>query len=328
MTGASTQWWIRLSNGKIRGPFVAAKVVRAWRTGQVPADACFGTSAVGPWLPIQQCAAAEVPPTPPPIPQAAWFFVKNGVRNGPLNEAKLKTLALIGDLAIDDLVWTKGMASWSRAGDTPQLSHVFDSGGLTPPPIPDTVPPSISSSTDHSTDGFHGFPAAMASCGEVDAASPMKPQVKDPPSRGGGDDVWAICALALPVVSAGGLWVWMENLRVIDVLQRNPMQTMWMVSALTVIGCGVFVTLDAAKLGIGGPDDLTTTGNRRANGPAHWGLFVAMLFLIGFPSYMAIRSRRGARNYIFVAVLVMSGFVLATMFLSATLSQGMRQTGF
>jgi len=120
----------------------------------------------------------------------------------------------------------------------------------------------------------------------------------------------------------------MANMRVIDVLQRNPMQTFWMVLGLTLIGCGACVALDASKLGIGGPDDLTSKGKRRTNGPGHWGALVVMLFLIGYPSYMAIRSRRGARNYLVALIVVMSGFMLAAMELGANLSAALRQKGF
>ena len=53
---------------------------------------------------------------------------------------------------------------------------------------------------------------------------------------------------------------------------RNPMQTFVLLLGLTLIGCAAFVALDASKLGIGGPDDLTCQGKRRANGPGHWGV--------------------------------------------------------
>ncbi len=328
MSDASPQWWIRLSNGKVRGPFPPSKVIKAWGSGQVPNDASFGPSASGPFLPIDRCSPSAMPINPPPVPQATWFVARNGVRSGPFTELELEKLARSGDVASSDLVWTKGMASWSRAGDTSQLASTFARDDLLPPPLPDEAAHAFPGTSTTATDGFFGSLEASASTAEVGMAPPQKPPAEFRGSRGGGDDIWALCALLLPVISAGGLWFWVENLRVIDVLQRNPMQTFWTVLGLTLIGCGAFVALDASKLGIGGPDDLTSKGKRRANGPGHWGALVLMLFLIGYPSYMAIRSRRGASNYLFAAVVVMSGFILATLYIGAGLSAAMRQKGF
>ena len=50
---------------------------------------------------------------------------------------------------------------------------------------------------------------------------------------------------------------------------------------------------------------------------------------IGFPSYMAIRSRVGARNYLVAGILVMSLFAIGALFVAARVGQAtMPRFGF
>jgi membrane protease subunit (stomatin/prohibitin family) len=71
---------------------------------------------------------------PPPIPGAAMFFVAvNGAQAGPYNEQTLAQMVSQGSLSRETLVWKQGMASWSAAGQVPELQNIF---GSVPPPIP------------------------------------------------------------------------------------------------------------------------------------------------------------------------------------------------
>jgi len=72
--------------------------------------------------------------TPPPIPNAASYFVAvNGQQTGPFTMNILKEMALKNELTRETLVWKQGMSQWQAAGEQSDLSGLF---GSVPPPIP------------------------------------------------------------------------------------------------------------------------------------------------------------------------------------------------
>ncbi|MFN2109926.1 MAG: DUF4339 domain-containing protein, partial [Anaerolineae bacterium] len=71
---------------------------------------------------------------PPPIPQAAAFYVAiGGQQQGPFDMATLQQYVQSGQLTRDTLVWKAGMANWTKASEVSDLSNLF---GATPPPLP------------------------------------------------------------------------------------------------------------------------------------------------------------------------------------------------
>lgn len=72
--------------------------------------------------------------SPPPLPQAAAFFVGlDGKQAGPFDLPTLQTMANSGQLKRETLVWKQGMASWTKAGEVSELGALFAS---VPPPLP------------------------------------------------------------------------------------------------------------------------------------------------------------------------------------------------
>lgn len=70
---------------------------------------------------------------PPPLPPQLEIWVGlNGQISGPFNTAKLKELAIAGQLQKDTLVWKKGMAEWIPAA---QLTETADLLSQLPPPL-------------------------------------------------------------------------------------------------------------------------------------------------------------------------------------------------
>ena len=85
--------------------------------------------------PQQQQAPAQGG-APPPLPQAAGFFVAmGGQQAGPFDLNALQQHVQSGQLTKDTLVWKEGMANWTAAGQVPELSNLF---GAAPPPLPPT----------------------------------------------------------------------------------------------------------------------------------------------------------------------------------------------
>jgi membrane protease subunit (stomatin/prohibitin family) len=77
-------------------------------------------------LPTQQ--------TPPPLPSSVTFFIAvNGDQTGPFDIKTLSQKAASGELKRETLVWKKGMAAWTAAGEVVELNSLL---GQVPPPIP------------------------------------------------------------------------------------------------------------------------------------------------------------------------------------------------
>jgi len=74
---------------------------------------------------------------------ADWYYARNNERYGPLEVAKLRSLAQEGWLGPDDLVWQAGMAEWIPARRAPDLfgakwaGHLKELVGAAPPPAPE-----------------------------------------------------------------------------------------------------------------------------------------------------------------------------------------------
>ncbi|MCL4693379.1 MAG: SPFH domain-containing protein [Candidatus Hydrogenedentes bacterium] len=79
-------------------------------------------------------AAASASQAPPPVPQAANYYVAvDGQQTGPFDAMTLKQQIQSGRLTPQSLVWTEGMAQWTAANDVPDVAKLF---GATPPPVP------------------------------------------------------------------------------------------------------------------------------------------------------------------------------------------------
>ncbi len=72
---------------------------------------------------------------PPPLPQqgTTYFVALNGQQTGPFDMATLKGQVSAGHLTRETLVWSQGMAQWSKAADVPDIAALF---AAVPPPLP------------------------------------------------------------------------------------------------------------------------------------------------------------------------------------------------
>ena len=77
----------------------------------------------------------HVPPAapPPPPPQKTYHVARDGQQSGPFDTGAIRQQVMRGEFTRDTLVWTDGMAGWTKAGDVPELAGLF---GSTPPPLP------------------------------------------------------------------------------------------------------------------------------------------------------------------------------------------------
>ena len=83
----------------------------------------------------------------PPAPSAGPVFhvdLGNGQQGGPFTVAQLQQAAAQGQLSPSSMVWSPGMAAWTRAADVPALAALFSS----PPPPPSASAPPVPSGSD------------------------------------------------------------------------------------------------------------------------------------------------------------------------------------
>ena len=82
----------------------------------------------------QQAPVAGAPAMPPPIPQAASYFIAvNGQQQGPFDANTLAVKAREGVFTRTTLVWKQGMPNWLPAEQVADLAAAF---AAVPPPIP------------------------------------------------------------------------------------------------------------------------------------------------------------------------------------------------
>lgn len=90
--------------------------------------------AIGAQMANQMGAAMGAAAAPPPIPQAALFYLAvNGQQQGPFDAAALQGKLRDGTLTRETLIWKQGMASWTAAGTVAELASLF---AAVPPPLP------------------------------------------------------------------------------------------------------------------------------------------------------------------------------------------------
>jgi len=70
-----------------------------------------------------------------------WFYGSGSQRVGPLDVSVIEQLVAAGQIRHDTLVWTEGMADWTRAAAVPQLTGLLAATGAVPPTSPGPLGP-------------------------------------------------------------------------------------------------------------------------------------------------------------------------------------------
>ncbi len=84
----------------------------------------------------------------------AWYYAKNGERQGPVEETELHNLVNAGTIAPDDLVWTPEFGNdWRAARDVPGLIFPLLRSVQPPPPPPPVYATAAQASAGSAQDG-------------------------------------------------------------------------------------------------------------------------------------------------------------------------------
>jgi hypothetical protein len=106
--------------------------------------------------------------------------------------------------------------------------------------------------------------------------------------------------LAAPFVACLLIWFWIGSMS----LLQGPGSSLALVGIGTILVTASLGAADAKHLGIGAPSDV-----RNRSGPSTWFVFIALLWIIGYPAYLGRRKLYGARSYLVVGILVALVFV-------------------
>ncbi len=71
--------------------------------------------------------------SPPPLPNSSFFIGVNGKQEGPFDLNALQQMITNGAWNGDTMVWTQGMAAWTKASEVEALKPLL---GSVPPPLP------------------------------------------------------------------------------------------------------------------------------------------------------------------------------------------------
>lgn len=98
-------------------------------------------------------AMAAAKPGPPPIPEAEWYYLRDGIKGGPVTFQVLQYLISSEQLVLTDLVWKDGMTDWIAVGmeqglstatsnehSTEELAGMKVDVGLIPVAMPSVAP--------------------------------------------------------------------------------------------------------------------------------------------------------------------------------------------
>ena len=101
--------------------------------------------------------------------------------------------------------------------------------------------------------------------------------------------------LAAPFVACLLIWFWIGSMS----LLQGPGSSLALVGIGTILVTASLAAADAKQLGIGAPSDA-----RNRSGPSTWFVFIALLWIVGYPAYLGRRKLYGARSYLVVGILV------------------------
>ncbi len=222
-----------------------------------------------------------------------WYVARDGVKKGPFDAPTFIRMVSAGKIRPDDQVWRKGMAAWLPCSEVPELAQLRKAEVSV-----QTQPPALM--TDSIEKGPDNNPAST-------------PRKKPNPQ----DETLAMIALLAPMAASALIWFWVGKMN----LLHNPSASLNLVGYGTVIAIGILVGIEASRLGIGGVTDIDRRGRRRRNGPVNWAAFTMLLFIAGFPTYMAIRARYGVRNHCAVSILSMLFFLISWSAMAGEISK-------
>ena len=126
----TAEWYYAKNKQKV-GPVTEAQLKELVHSGELsPTDMVWkqgtakwmqasqveGLIEAGPSEIVRGSVSPPLPPLPPPVPVAEWYFVNNGQQLGPVTVEQLRAW-----ITPSDLVWKAGMPAWAAASSLKDL---------------------------------------------------------------------------------------------------------------------------------------------------------------------------------------------------------------
>lgn len=118
------------------------------------------------------------------------------------------------------------------------------------------------------------------------------------------DYAWIL--LGIPLAATVLIWGWVSNMSLLE----GPGNALTMIMVAVIISTAAVTAMEVSK---GGPRP------EGATGPAAWGGFVLLLWIVGFPAYLFNRRNYGLRNHLAASILVMILFLGSFVAMSAAI---------
>ena len=129
-------------SGQQQGPFDQNALVAMIKSGKLTAKTRVWTKGMADWqraeAVTEMAELLKEHASAPPPPVAAFMIVEGGAQAGPFTIAQLKERAKAGTFNSQTLVWKKGMANWTPAGEVAELADIVRAAA--PPPPKDAKP--------------------------------------------------------------------------------------------------------------------------------------------------------------------------------------------
>ena len=117
--------------------------------------------------------------------------------------------------------------------------------------------------------------------------------------------------LAIPAVAILLIWGWVSNMS----LLQSPGSSLSLIMLVTVLGTATLAAVEASKLGM--------TSDRKAGsyGPVAWFFIIFLLWIVGYPVYLAKRKHYGVANRAVLGLLVALIFVGSYAVMNSAIEQ-------
>jgi hypothetical protein len=94
-----------------------------------------------------------------------WYYAREGQRQGPMPEARLRELIATGEVRAGDLIWRPGFESWRPAGEVPEIFPA--------PPASTDAPPAVGTGPALSMRWVPAYSVIMAVIGGLQILSAL-----------------------------------------------------------------------------------------------------------------------------------------------------------
>lgn len=143
--------------------------------------------------------------------------------------------------------------------------------------------------------------------------------VSQTPAKPAANETLGMLAILMPLIGALLNVFWVGNMN----LLQGPGSTLNVIVVIVVVGSAILIGMEASQIGIGSESDSRVKNGKRVTGPAGWAVGTMLMWVIGFPAYMYVRSKFGLKNMVVGALAAAVLFVGTTLAINSAIEERM-----